>query len=246
MKALHKSKYLLFLFIGVGFAGMLLRAALYALGTDERGLIGNYHPLQLVCLLLAAAMAAYALIALKMDKGSNDYAFNFPANRNAVMFAVPMSICYLATGYTTYKSAFDRFDTACAVLALVSVPCLILSGVCRFRGKRVPFGLHGIVCLFFAADMICRYRTWSGDPQLVDYLFQLLACVFLTLTAYYRTAFDVDMGNRRIFRFCSLMAMLLCMFSFAGPENLPFYLGGFLFALSGICPSKPVKQAEER
>lgn len=244
MKALHKSKYLFFLFIGVGFTGMLLRAALYTLGTDQRGLIGNYHPLQLVCLLLAAAMAAYAVIALRKDKGSNEYAYNFPPNRNAVIFAVLVPIWFLSNGFTALESAKDRFDTVRAILAFLSVPCLAWSGVCRFRGKRVPFALHGIVCLFFAMDMICRYRVWSGNPQLVDYVFQLLACVFLTLTAYYRTAFDVELGSRRILRFCSLMAVLMCMFAFAGPESIQFYIGGFLFALSGICPTAPKKASE--
>ena len=82
--------------------------------------------------------------------------------------------------------------------------------------------------------MVSCYRRWSGNPQLPDYIFQLLACAALTLTAYQRAAFDANMGSRRRFLLFSYLAAFFCMLSFVGTESYHLYWGGLLWTVAGI------------
>ena len=122
---------------------------------------------------------------------------------------------------------------------VMSVPCLVVTGLCRIRGKRPFFGFHAILCVFCIIHLLNQYRVWSGNPQLPDYLFQVFACISLTLTAYYRTAFDLGMGRRRLYLFSNLMAVYLCFLSLVGSGDGRFYFGGGVWALANLCVLDP-------
>ena len=125
------------------------------------------------------------------------------------------------------------------MLAFLSVPCLIFTGYCRIKGQR-PFVLfHAVIFLFYALYMVCQYRVWSAEPQLPDYIFHIFACVFLTLTAYYHTAFDVGVGKRRMQLFCGLMAAYLCFLALVGSGDGRFYFGSGVWAWANLCPLDP-------
>ena len=181
MKALHKTKNLPFLVFGAGLAGILLRVALYAVGADQRGLISNFHPLHLLCLLLTAATGVYIALTVRKADISGQIV---PAGKGAIVLPVLTTVWFLANAFTAIEQSHDRFDAIRAGLAFAAVPCFLLTGYSQYKQAKPFFGLHGVITLFFAIDMICRYRLWSGNPQTVDYIFHLFACVFLMLTAY--------------------------------------------------------------
>lgn len=234
MKASAKSNLLPLLAMGAGIVCIALRFLLYAFGFDHRGLMNSWHFLHIACLIIAAALAVYTGLTLRKQTFSPAYKANFPANRQWTGIGVLIPVWFLVSAFSTVEQITDKITVARTVLAFAAVPCFALTCWCRVQGKRPNFLLHGLLCVFFAVDMICRYRPWSGNPQLPDYTFQLLACIFLTLTAYYRMAFDVDLPSPKLFRFCSLMAIFFCMASFVGGEDAKFYMGGTIWALFGI------------
>lgn len=238
MKSLQKPNYIPHIVCAAGLIGLLLRVLLYAFGPDGRGLISNRHPLHIACWILAAAISAFVILSVRKLGGSDAYEDNFPANKNRIVITVLAAICFLASAFSAWELAADTVGSVWGIFSFAAVPCLAYTGYCQVTGKKPLFVFHGILCVFFALDMVCRYRIWSGNPQLPDYSFRLLACAFLTLTAYYRMAFDVGLGRRRMFLLCSLMAVFFCIVSVIGPGSQAFYLGGALWALSILCPVK--------
>lgn len=240
MRSLPKYIHLPILAAATGAVGAFLRFFLYRTGFDEKGLLTARSPLHIACWVLAAAAAVcFALSVRKLD-GSARYRNNFHASRVCGLGDLCAGALLLAASFLVMKDAQDRMEYARAFLGCLAACCLAVTGWCRMAGKRPFFAFHALVCVFFAVDMICRYRVWSGNPQLEDYCFHLLACVFLTLAAYHRTAFDAGMGSRRMSLFATLMAMMLCLLSLVGPDNSLFYLGGAVWAAANLCRLEPV------
>ena len=242
MKAAHTSKYRFLVVLAAGLAGILLRVLLYQFGPDDRGLISQTHPLHMVCLAIALGVGVYLALSVRNTGSSNDYRDNFPANRQMRSSVIVVPACFLVSAFATAEAALDRVDTAWTVMSFAVVPCMAYTLYCQMTGKRSFFLFHTVICLYFAVDMICRYRFWSGNPQLADYTFHLFACASLCLTAYYRTAFDVGMGSRRMLLFMGMMSVFFCMLSFVGPESfstgpdqLSRYVGGALWAAASMC-----------
>lgn len=242
MKAPANNKILSLLAIAAGLLCAAARFFLYAFGYDEQGLMENTHFLHLLCWIVAAGFSAYTALTLWKAKLPAAYEENFLSGRSMMFLAVLVPLWFLASAFETPELVTDRLTLSRAVLSFAVVPCFAVTCWFQNRGKRPVFLLHGIICIFFMVDMICRYRPWSGNPQLADYSFHLMACIFLTLTAYHRTAFDVDLSSPGMFRFCSLMAIFFCFGSLVGPEDAQFYIGGALWAVSGLCPSEPSAQ----
>lgn len=238
MKASAKSSFLPLLAMGAGIVCAVLRSILYAIGFDDRGLMSNFHPLHIACVVVAAALAGYAALYLRRQDDSASREDSSPNPRKWVGFAVLIPLWFLTSAFSALDQIEDKLTAARAMLGFAAVLCLALTCWCRIQGKRPSFLLHGLLCVFFAVDMICRYRPWSGNPQLPDYTFPLLACIFLTLTAYYRVAFDVELPSPKLFRFCSVMAIFFCVSVFSGPEDVNFYVGGALWAVFGLLAPK--------
>jgi hypothetical protein len=45
--------------------------------------------------------------------------------------------------------------------------------------------------------LICQYRIWSSEPQLMLYCYPLLATVCIVMSSYQSAAFDGNLGARR-------------------------------------------------
>lgn len=235
LKPILKRSALPYLILAAGGTGLVLRVLLYTLAIDSRGLLPRYHPLHVVTLLLTAAIAiGLAAVMGKLD-GSNSYRKNFPASLPAGFASFCSAAWLLMVVFSLLEHVAGKLDMLLAILAFLSVPCLIFTGWCRIKGQRPLFLFHAVVFLFCALYMVCQYRVWSANPQLPDYIFHIFACVFLTLSAYYHTAFDVGAGRRRMQLFCSLMAAYLCFLALVGSGDGRFYFGGGVWALGNLC-----------
>lgn len=234
-----------FLVLGAGGIGLVLRVLLYMLGMDSRGLLPRYHVLHVITLLLTVLVAAGLVYVIWPLGGSSRYRKNFPASRSAAAGIWTSALCLLISAFNLVRRADETLEYILTALAFSSVVSLLVTGWLRLRGKRPFIAFHSILCLFYVCNMVCQYRVWSGNPQLPDYLFQIFACVFLTLSSYYRAAFDLGMGRRRLFLFSSLMAVYLCFLSLVGSGDGMFYFACGLWVLSGLCvldppPRRPV------
>lgn len=248
MKSERKNLLVPIVTFSAGAVGVLLRALLYLTGLDEKGLMSNSHPLHMLCWVLAVGVAVFLGVSIRKLDGTDRYEDNFPAGSQNMMGIILAPIWFLTSAFSTLDHISDRIDVVWTVLSFAAVPCLLYTGWCRMKGKHPSFIFHTVVCVFFAIDMVCRYRTWSGNPHLPDYSFQIFACVFLTLTAYQRAAFDVGLGKRKMLLFCSLMAAFFCMLSL-GPEDSSSYIGGAVWVIANLpamdAPAAPDGEIQE-
>lgn len=223
---------------GAGGIGLLLRLGLYTM-QDHNGLLPAYHPFHIISVLIAICAAAVAAVTVKPLDGSNRYRDNFPPSLICGAGSLLAALCLLPAVFGLFQNASGNLDYALAGFGILSIPCLLFTGHCQWKGKRPSLLFHGAICLFFALHMVCRYRLWSGNPQIEDYLLPLLGSVFLTLAAYYRMAFDAGMGRRRMLIFCGLMALTCCLPSVAGTGDGPFFLAGAVWAAANLCVLTP-------
>ena len=236
-----KTTKLLAAVLGAGALGCGLRLVLYRFGFDEKHILSDTHPLHLMTLALTGLMAVYLALSVRHLVGSNDPEANFPRHPLREWGMLAAGCLFALYGVSLARDVNTPLAVIRTVMALGAAFSMVL---CALR--RVHSFCRGLISAFFALDMLCRYQTWSGNPQLADYTFQILACVLLALTSYHRLAFDVGLGKRRMLLWCSLMGSYLCLICAAGPETRVFYLGGALWAGACMCTAEaPVEENEE-
>jgi hypothetical protein len=239
-----KTSKLLAAALGAGVLGFCLRLILYRTGFDDRHILSSSHPLHLACLGLTALLGICLLFALRSQEKPTNPAADFPPSLLRAVAALAAGGFMAYYGITLTGNTGDPLDLIHKLLAFVSGGCMLLCALVPLRFRRGQLLFRGLICLFFVADMLCRYRGWSGNPQLPDYVFQVPACVLLASASYQRLAFDADLGNRRWLLFSCLMGAFLCMLCTAGPESRCFYLGGAFWAGSCVCSAAQQTQPE--
>lgn len=212
-----------------------LRYLMYATAVDEKGLLTAWNwPGVLLAATTVGAVALAIIGCRKLTEEGN------PAD------VIPGWVwgCALALGIVTMLlTETPRGDNLAKIriwLGWASVPCLLAVTFGLHLGKRPAFLLHAVVCLFFGLYLVDHYRVWSGQPQLMDYVFQLFGCVGLLLTAYQRTAFDVGAGNGRALRITELLAAFACLAGATDSGQALFYVAGGMWCLAG--PHAPAVQ----
>lgn len=215
--------------LALAAAAIGLRYLMYATAVDEKGLLTAWNWPGILLAVITAAVAALAIIGCrKLTEEGN------PAD------VIPGWVwgCALALGIVTMLlTETPRGDNLAKIrlwLGWASVPCLLAVSLGLHLEKRPTFLFHAVVCLFFGLYLVDHYRVWSGQPQLMNYVFQLFGCVGLLLTAYQRTAFDVEAGNYRALRITELLTAFACLVCAADSGQSLFYLAGGLWCLMGL------------
>lgn len=222
---------------------LIMRFALYTM-ENQSGLLPARHPLYLASLILAAVTALVLAVFCLRLKGSNDYQKNFPFSRPRAQgsFLAGLLMFPMATGI--YATAATTLELIWAVLAAGAGICLIASGYLQLKGEKPHFLLYVVICLFYVCHMVCSYQTWSGNPQVEDYMFSLFGCIFLSLFAYQKAAFSVNLGSRRMLIFSGLMAAFFCLSSLTGADNSRFFAASGIWAISNLCVIDPPREQE--
>ena len=228
------TKKLLTAALGAGLLTAGLRVLLYRTGFDEKNILSSSHPLHLVCLALAAFMALYLFVSLRKPE---DTQIDFPGK-------FPRSLCAAAAGFLIFLSNISLIRQAEAPISVIRSGLSLAAG-CSMVLCALQSICRGIITAFFALDILCRYQSWSGNPQLPDYVFHIFACVLLSLCSYHRLALDVGLGRKRSLLWCSLMALYLSLGCISGPEPRVFFLAGGFWAASCCITEPPVQTLEE-
>lgn len=232
----HLPRYVL----AAGGVGLLLRIWLLS-GVDEKGfLVSNPAATVLLCVVAIAVPAALFILTRQLTE-ANKYAFNFPPSPIA---AIGTLLAALSIGIHSILSLFgsvDAIDVISGILGILSAGTLVVAGLCRLNGRRPSFLLHCTAALYLMLRLICQYRHWSADPQVLDYCFSILATVCLLLAVYHRAAFDLGTGDRRSYGFFCLTCGFFCCLSLVGWEDVLYYLGIGAWMFTDLCNLSPLK-----
>ena len=222
-----------------------LRRGLYAAAVDEKGLLTAGHPLQILLWAVVLAGTALILLAVRKLDGGNAYEENFRASNFAALGHFLMGCTVLLMTLLQEVPLGTGVNRIWKLLGFACGPAMLWAGFCRMKGKRPFFGIHAGLCLYLLLYLVSRYQSWSGNPQLQDYVFELLAAVALVLFSYHCAAFEAGMGQRRTQLALGLLAVLLCGAANFRAQVPALYASGLVWALSDLCRLDPPPKKDE-
>lgn len=210
-----------------GVMCMLLRLQILIYGYDEKGLMIPGNMMGYTAWMIAFLFMVGLALGVTRIRGNGTYNQLFPLS----FFYGTLVI--LAGGILLLVSLMQT-TTLELVMCICAGLCMIWTGISRVMGKRPPYGLNFVVCVFFAVKLVMNYRDWSTDPQLQDYAFQILACVMLMLAAFYRASADANIIHRKRMVFTCLGACFMCIVSLSDPDAPIYYGACALWALGNV------------
>lgn len=219
--------------LGCGGLGLALRLWLYA-SADKKGLLAAGHPAATLLLILTALTLAALFLCVRPLKPIGKYTRLFPPGMGRAVGCAAGALGILAGAIHQYGSHGGFIHLFTLIVGVFAAICLGKTGRNRLQGSRPSFLLHTAVTVFFILYAVCNCRVWGAEPQLQEYFFSLLACIFLMLTGYYLSVLDTRKASRRWLVFSNQAALFFCCLSLNG-ENRMFYLGMLLWLALDLC-----------
>ena len=245
MKLSTKPEKLKLLILGAGLLGGLLRALLYATGTDEKGLLVPGHWAGIALWILTAAVGVILALTLRKIPNPDACGDACPASVLSAGGSFLAAVGFLVSGLSGWGRTASSMDSAVGGLSLLSAAALGYVGFCRLTRKKPIFLCHAAVCVCFALRMVCQYRSWSSDPQLQDYCFHMTAHVCLMLASYHMAAFDSGAGRRKTLWFLGCAGAYLCLVSLWGNREPLFMVLCGIWLLTALPELKPEDEPRE-
>lgn len=230
MKPLKKIPSLLPVAVFAGAVGSLCRWGLYALAVDDRGLLLRGHGLS--WLLAAVVVLGVGMIVAGVRVGESPSRLESFGARisGAGYFALAAGIIMTVLS----GAAPETLALPWKALGILAAVGLAIAGVCRIRGIRPCFLSFLLPCLFLLVHLVSHYRPWSSQPQIQDYLFDLLSTVALMIFAYYHAAALTGNGKPGLLRLSGLLAVMLGLIALSGTEHIWLALSGIVFAATNL------------
>jgi hypothetical protein len=235
MKKFLKPAFLPYLTLIASVLGGLSMFWLHATGTDDRLLLDPTHPGAIAAWVLTVLMIAGAILLSLPLTGKMRYNRLFPAS---VPAGIGTFICAAAIGITGFgelTAATDPISTGGGALGLISALCLGYMAWCRLTGRRPHILAASAVVVYLMFHMLCRYRLWSAEPELLRYFFCLAGTVCATLAFYYRTAFITGIVERGKYMIFTSLTAFFTLTALAGSEDRIFLGGMAVWALTDLC-----------
>lgn len=204
---------------GLGLAALAARLCLYRLAVDSRGLLTGHWLSWLLAVLTAGAVVLALKLCRSFTPEPSDRP-NYPAAVGHWLFAVGL----LLPGAMDVSGALPALKLAEPVFRFAAVLALAAAGFSRLQGRRVFFGCYGLVCLYLAVRCVIFYGLWSHEPQLMDYVFALLANICLTLFAYRSAAETVGLGGSRSRLFFGMLGSFCALAASVHTECPAFFI----------------------
>ena len=208
-----------------GGIGVLLRLWLYGTGLDEEGLLISAHPAGILTLILTVLTGGLLLWFLRHFHTHGKYTRQFPVSVWGAVGAFAGAVCLLLTAMVELIKRESPLSVVVGLLGIAAAVSLAFTGLCRLKSLRPNFLFHTLICIFLILQLIRRYQSWSADPQLYDYCFQLLSTVAAMLFAYHLAALDLKSGNRRPLVTVGLLGAYFCCLSLVATDT-PLFYGG--------------------
>lgn len=220
-----------------GVLCMAIRQWLLTAATDGKGLLQAGHPgaavswiLTGLVLLALAAATLYSMPRCSFQESPLTLVGN---GIQAVALGV-LAAQLLRTG--------DGLSLITAIAAVAAALCCLANAVCRVCSLRYKPLLRCPLVIFYLLFLVFCYQSWSSEPELQRYGFQLLALVCLTLAAYHRAALAMKLGSSRMYLFAANAAVFLCLAAVPGGAHSLFFL---LMAVATVLDGCTVKSSRE-
>ena len=171
--------------LSLGLVGAGCRFLLYALGMDEKGLLTPGHPAAVALWVVTGAAVLTAVLAAVTFREDNKAPDETGRSVPQALGTAVMALGVFSTLLMPEINGIATLLRLHRILSVLAAACLLAAGVFRLLGKPVPFGCYAGAAVFFFVHVVTRYRAWSGNPQMVDYLHALGAGLCLSLLSYY-------------------------------------------------------------
>lgn len=242
MKTSPKFHWLSLLTLLCGGIGILLRSWLYGTGLDSSNLLSSTHPAGYLVLVLSLGTALALFLFTRRCTAQRKYSELFPASVAGGAGTWAGAVGILLTAII----ALVRKDGTAAILTgfagILAAAALVFVGLCRMKGRRPGYYFHTVVCVYFLLRLITSYKSWSSDPQLHDYCFQLLATVCIMLYCYHRAALDWRPGSPRAMVLLGLLGVYFCCLSLVRSDAPFLYAGTGVWMLTNLgSPAPPYR-----
>lgn len=243
MKRFLKLDLLPWFTLGVGVIGALLRIWLLVDGMDGKGLLVTFHPANILVFILTAITLSTLFLCLRLLGPAPAYGQLFPPSLPAAAGNAVAAVGILIASVDSFGGK-DTFALLSGILGVLAAGSLVYLGWCRLKHARPSFVFQGIVTAYLMLHTVAQYRGWSTESQVLVYFFPLLACIFLMLASYHRTALDAGAGKRIWFVFFDQAALFFCMTSLWSDSWL-FYGAMAIWTYSNLCSLAAGKHTAE-
>ena len=230
--------------LALGLVGAGCRFLLYALGMDEKGLLVPGHPAAIALWVVTAAAVLAAVLAAMTFREDNKAPDETCRSIPEALGTTVMALGVLSTLLLPENNGIATLLRLHRILSVLAFFCLLAAAVFRLMGKPVPFGCYAGAAVFFFVHVVTRYRAWSGDPQMADYLHALGAGLCLSLVSYYETALVVGLGGRRQRFALGILGIFCCVAAAARGEYPALHLCGAVWILSVLLTVRPGESKE--
>lgn len=243
MKKIINPKTIPFIVVASCIIGMLLRIWTQGGGPDIFELYPRMPLAWTVLGLFSVVVAAAIMVAVRPLTVNGSYAENYP--KSILGF-----IGYLLAGGGVLFSAYEQMtgpvmgvtDTIAVYCGFAGGAVMLALSAFRLLGKKPPFGLHSVVCLYLAVRLFNRCQMWSNESQLVEVIMPFLASLVLMLAFYHRNCFDVGMGKRSACLLLTLLGTYLCVVAILSFQEVIFYATWALWLMTNLCSLQPLEQ----
>ena len=230
--------------LALGLVGAGCRFLLYALGMDEKGLLVPGHPAAIALWVVTAAAVLAAVLAAVTFREDNKAPDETCRSIPEALGTAVMALGVLSTLLLPENNGIATLLRLHRILSVLAFFCLLAAAVFRLMGKPVPFGCYAGAAVFFFVHVVTRYRAWSGNPQMADYLHALGAGLCLSLVSYYETALVVGLGGRRQRFALGILGIFCCVAAAARGEYPALHLCGAVWILSVLLTVRPGESKE--
>lgn len=206
----------------LGLVGMGLQFWLLKAGVDDKGLLTS-HPALWLTPMVIALTAGVIWFALAGKGDSRKPGGMFPPSLPAALANAAAAAGLITTALALYASETGMLRYAALVGILAAAACVLLA-LFRYKGLRAHVLLRSIVCIFFMLHLVQHYGHWFPQPQLMRYLFPLLAHVGLMLSCYHRLALEAGAGSRKAYIAVTMLTGALCLVAIPGSGEPVLYL----------------------
>jgi hypothetical protein len=234
MKKYLKPKYFPVLILALGILGCVCSLWFHA-DVDQRNLLNPAHPGAIILWgLCIPAVVASVWVSFSLT-GKMRYERLFPRSTEGAVGTAIGAVAIAVTGLFELTASKDPITTATGVIGILAGICLLYPAWCRFVGTRPHFLPRCLLIVYLMLHLLCRYRVWSAEPELLRYFFELAATVLLTLACYYRSALEVRACTRRPYVLTTMLGVFFTLAALPGATDKLFLCGLGIWAITDRC-----------